>query len=414
MVNKEFDELDKILYKEFYRNFKITPNVNKRIDDSINIIKKKQKNIYKLTNYLKKVAVVSVSAITIFGGYCFAKTIIENYFYPESNGIERAATNGYVYTVNSDYIISNNNKLKVENILMDDYTLNVEFNLELDKNTYGKIENLMFSNILITDESDNIIYANNEEMFYDYCKKNNLNYQFMEFTDSYLNSSVNWYIKSMDSNIIKIIYNFTPSGLNKYPRSKSLNINLQNFKTSENSNEVKGDWKIMIDLPDYFYNRSNVSYKVENSNNPNFQIKEFNVYNSCTKLVMEIPTPEKVVSDEEFMKLNKQFLEENNEKNKKIQENPNLEIPQSETERELLEIVEKKGEIYRNIYIENSEGRKFYPSNTSFENSGLYDLSDKTICYWNTFNLTNNDLTDSLTLHIKYNNNENIIYLQKN
>lgn len=28
MTNKEFDELDKILYKEFNKNFKITPNVN--------------------------------------------------------------------------------------------------------------------------------------------------------------------------------------------------------------------------------------------------------------------------------------------------------------------------------------------------------------------------------------------------
>ena len=114
------------------------------------------------------------------------------------------------------------------------------------------------------------------------------------------------------------------------------------------------------------------------------------------------------------MNLNKQFLEENNRKNAIIKENPDADIPQSETEKKLLEIIEKEGAIYRDIYIENSNGERFYPSNTSFENSGSDDIDNDTISYWNTFNLNINDLTDSLTLHMNYNNNEIIISLQKN
>lgn len=414
MEGKDFDDLDRIIYKEFNDNFKISPNVNKRVNDTINMIKNKQKFRYKVINSFKKVAVVSVSAVTIFGGYCFAKVIIEKFFYQENNGIETAANNGYVYNVDSDYSISNNNKLKVDNILMDDYTLNLSFSLELDNVNYNNIEDLIFSDILITDESNNILYANSEESFNEYCKKNNLNYNFMDFTENYINSGVNYYIQNIDNNIINVIYNFSPSGLSKYPNSKTLTINLKNLKLSENSEEIKGDWSFIIDLPEYFYNRSNISYKVTDSNNSNFKVKEFNVYNSCSKLVMEMPKPEKVITDEEFMNLNKQFLKENSEKNKKIQENPNADIPQSETEKRLLEIVEDKGEIYRNAYIENSDGKKFYPSNTSLEDSGSYDLSPETIYYWNTFNLTNSDLTDYLTLHMKYNNDEIIISLQKN
>ena len=116
MENKDFDDLDKILYKEFNQNFKVTSKVSKRIDDTINMIRHKQKFSYKVIDSLKKVAVVSVSAVTLFGGYCFAKMIIENYFYTENNGIETAASNGYIYTINSDYSVSNNNKLKVDNI----------------------------------------------------------------------------------------------------------------------------------------------------------------------------------------------------------------------------------------------------------------------------------------------------------
>lgn len=414
MENKDFDDLDKILYKEFNQNFKITPTVSKRIDDTINMIKQKQKFRYKVIDSLKKVAVVSVSAVTLFGGYCFAKMIIENYFYTENNGIETAASNGYIYTVNSDYSISNNNKLKVDNILMDDSTLNLSFSLELDNVDYTNVKDVIFSDILITDDSNNILYANSEESFNDYCKKNNLNYNFMDFTENYINSGVNYYIQNIDNNIIKVIYNFTPSGLSKYPNSKTLTISLKNLKFSENSEEIKGNWSFSIDLPEYFYNRSNISYKMVDSNNSDFKVKEFNVYNSCSKLIMEMPKPEKVVSDEEFMKLNKQFLEENNRKNAIIKENPDADIPQSETEKKLLEIIEKEGAIYRDIYIENSNGERFYPSNTSFENSGSDDIDNDTISYWNTFNLNINDLTDSLILHMNYNNNEIIISLQKN
>ncbi len=414
MENKDFDDLDKILYKEFKQNFKITPTVSKRIDDTINMIKQKQKFRYKVIDSLKKVAVVSVSAVTLFGGYCFAKMIIENYFYTENNGIETAASNGYIYNVNSDYSISNNNKLKVDNILMDDSTLNLSLSLELDNIDYNNIEDVIFSDILIADDSNNILYANNEESFSDYCKKNNLNYNFMDFTENYINSGVNNYIQTIDNNIIKVIYNFTPSALSKYPNSKTLTINLKNLRYSENSEEIKGDWSFTIDLPEYFYNRSNISYKVIDSNNSDFKVKEFNVYNSCSKLIMEMPKLEKVVSDEEFDNLIKKFLEENNRKNAIIKENPDADIPQSETEKRLLEIVDEKGAIYKDIYIENSNGKKFYPSYTSSENSGSIDIDNDTISYWNTFNLNINDLTDNLTLHMNYNNNEIIISLQKN
>ena len=80
----------------------------------------------------------------------------------------------------------------------------------------------------------------------------------MDFTENYINSGVNNYIQTIDNNIIKVIYNFTPSALSKYPNSKTLTINLKNLRYSENSEEIKGDWSFTIDLPEYFYNRSNI------------------------------------------------------------------------------------------------------------------------------------------------------------
>lgn len=419
MKNENFDNFDKMLYNEFSNNFKVTPKVEKIIDSTIESIKnKKQYSIkYKITNSLKKVAVISISAITIFGGYCFAKMITENYFYPDNNGIENAASNGYIYTVDSDYSNSNNNKLKVSNILMDDYTLNLSFDMELNSDNIetSTINDVLFSNILITDDSKNILYANDEESFNKYCTKNNLDYEFMDFKDGYINTGVNCYIQSIDKNLVKVIYNFTPSALTKYPRSKILNIYLKNFKISENSSEINGEWNFNLELPDYFYDRSSISYTVIDNNNSDFNIKEFNVYNSCSKLIIEAPKPEEVSSDEEFHKLLEQFLEENDKKNEILKENPKADIPQTETEKKLLEIIDKKDELFiNNIYIENENGEQFYPSNASLEDSGSYNIDNEKICYWNTFNLTNNNLTENLILHMRYNNEDFILRLQKN
>lgn len=418
MNDKDFDNFDKILFNEFSDNFKITSQVEKKINDTLKSIRNKNSYglKYKITNLLKRIAIVSTSIVTIFGGYCFAKIIIKNYFYTENNGIESAANNGYIYNVNSDYSISNGNKLKISNILMDDYTLNLSFDMILNSNIETSLINdILFSDILITDNENNILYANNEDSFNKYCLANDLNYSFMDYKDGYLNTGVNWYIQHQDNNSIKVIYNFTPTGLTKYPNSKVLNVCLKNFKTSKNSDEINGEWNFSIELPDYFYNRTNISYLVNDDSNSIFKIKEFNVYNSCSKLIMEMPKPGNVVSEEEFHKLYTQFLEENDKKNEILKENPNADIPQTETEKKLLEIIDEKDKLYiSNIFIENERGEKFYPLNASFENSGSYNIDNEKMCYWNTFNLTSNNLTDTLILHIEYNNKDYSFKLQQN
>ena len=70
---------------------------------------------------------------------------------------------------------------------------------------------------------------------------------------------------------------------------------------------------------------------------------------------MEMPKLEKVVSDEEFDNLIKKFLEENNRKNAIIKENPDADIPQSETEKRLLEI----DEHYNKITSDENLRKKF-------------------------------------------------------
>lgn len=411
MESENFDDFDEFLFNEFNENFTIPNIVEKCIDDTLISIRNENLNKkYIISNIIKKVIILITSAITIFGGYCFARYVINNYFYPTKNGIETAATNGYIYNPNMEYVDSNGNKLKITNLLMDDYTLNISFDINLNNIDISTIENFSFKNIIISDDLNNILYVSDENILNDYKKENSL-----DLKDEYMNSNINWYIqnKNLENNIITIVYNFTPSGLNKYPNSKNLKIYLNNLELSENSREIDGTWILDINLPEYFYNRTNISYKAIN-NSTEFNIKDFGVYNSGSKLIMEFPKTSEIISDEEFKKLNEQFLKESAIKNEILKENPNAIIEPSETKKKLLEIVQNQSSIYHNIYIENTNGQKFYPSYYFSENSGSYEIDNDTLYYWNTFNLTEKDLTDKLILHIENDNNEVQIELEKN
>ena len=119
MESENFDDFDEFLFNEFNENFTIPNIVEKCIDDTLISIRNENLNKkYIISNIIKKVIILITSAITIFGGYCFARYVINNYFYPTKNGIETAATNGYIYNPNMEYVDSNGNKLKITNLLI--------------------------------------------------------------------------------------------------------------------------------------------------------------------------------------------------------------------------------------------------------------------------------------------------------
>ena len=67
-----------------------------------------------------------------------------------------------------------------------------------------------------------------------------------------------------------------------------------------------------------------------------------------------------------------------------------------------------------NECVENSDGTKFYPAHRSDGDGEISVKDDGTVTYYNTFNLTNYDATDTLKVHLfKVNGDEVIIELAK-
>lgn len=219
--------------------------------------------------------------ITLFTGVVitlsavFAKDIynwIYNIFNPVSTGkgVINMAESGYLYNTNMDYLESNNNSIKVEYIMMDDSTLNIVFDLKT-KEKVKEVYNIEISDLVITDEKNNIIYCTYDNNVYKkYCEKNGITYNENWQAENYTNGGYQSEIIEKSEHNIKFIYKMYSK---KYPTSKELKMNFGNIQIiptfdSLQTNEYKqieGRWNINIDLPQDFYNRNLIKYNVENN-----------------------------------------------------------------------------------------------------------------------------------------------------
>lgn len=246
------------------------------------------KNTHKKSSF-RKIAVTVCSLIIVITGVVNATDIKEfviEHFYTANDGIDIAIENGYIDEPKiepafSDEIEANinnvsfdayNTEIGIKNMLMDDYDLNFTFSVKTGKNI--DIANFMtvrFGNVLIIDENQNIIYCNySKDMFDEYCIKNNLDYDFYEAIGY---SSLEEYLinKDANSNSLGMVYNIANGRIKPYPKSKKLNISIQDiymgkdeyYPLNEEPIHLKGNWNIQVDVSEKFSSRESVNYIVK-------------------------------------------------------------------------------------------------------------------------------------------------------
>lgn len=355
---------------------------------------KKEDRKHPTYNLIKLVSTVCVCMVVIAGGV-FAKNIVSTVknFFAHNEGMDRAIENGYIEKPNMNYIESNNINVKVDNILMDDNNLSLEFSVRLD--TEDKAINIIrenFENLILFDEEYRILYCQNELVFNNFCDKHNLNYIYQEYQEKYINSGVNNFIKSNveEYGIVKLVYNFYASN---YPKSKRIYINFDkiNIETKENKLiETSGEWNLEIDMPEKFYNRSSVIYRVKETTNDTIKVSEAIVYDTCMKI--EIYTQEEPTYDENEP-----------EEIKKQKRHEKVEQWMEEEDKRIEEGGYENAKIFHeNTYIKNQKGESFYPTNSNFGDSEIIREYTGNVIYRQTFSITKNDLTNEINLYIKY------------
>lgn len=353
--------------------------------------------------YFLKMAMTACACLIVTTSIVFAKDIVDfiQNFFGNNIGMDTAIENGYIDSPSTDYMESNGTKIKINRYLMDNYNLNLDLSVKLEETIQSnKILKMNFTDMIITDNNNNILFCQNKNVFDEYCNTHNLDYKWEETNNSYINSGSNYYIKSNENNEINFIYNIYAQ---HFPKSKTINIKFNEIILSENEDiekdtiTIKGNWDFEINVPDKFYEREEISYKVIKCSNDKMKITKAIVSETCTKFELEM---------EEKPDLPYNLEDDEKTKSRKIDEY--IEWQKNLSTEEYLS--ERK---FKNEYIENEKGQKFYPSKSTDQDAGYSNLEMKYLIYWQTFDLTKHDATNTLKVFFKYKNEDVIVELEK-
>lgn len=361
-----------------------------------NALDNEEKNSYfKQINILKKVAcflLIIVFATSII----FAKDISAyiNYLLKSNsdNGVQEAIDNGYIQDVNMKYIDSNGVKVKVTELLMDDYNLSMLFYIEIPEiENIEEIYDVNFSNLIITDDKDNIIVAEfeNTDKYHEFCKERNMEISYNNI--AYSNGAFEGKIVSKFDKDIEYMYK---TYSDNFPKSKKLIINFDKIILSnKNSNEktaIEGTWNLKVNLPETMYNRKTILYSAKNCTKDDIIVTKAEVSNTAMKIELVTRWGEPVYTEKDSEE----------EKNRKIEEFFN----NTHSVRNIL---------IKNEYVENSKGERFYPViNGSDGNGGYNQMFSGMLRHWQTFNLTKYGATDTLKVVFELKGEEIIIELE--
>lgn len=387
-IKEELNNLSEDEYKVFCNYYyldKSTKDIAYELKMSeINIRVKLHRIRNKLKNNLSKkgidiskyigIAILVTLLILSFAG---AKAIVKYFFKDASKGVKTAEDNGYV----QEFDIKKNNNdvdIRIEKIIMDDYNLNIMFDIKLPNNiNTSDVKKCDFPDLFITDENNNWIVTKfqSEKLTIKEAEeiRNMMNYPGLSLGNE---SS---HIANYTDNSIKYSYTTNSS---EFPKSKALKIQMDQIILEMNSGEnitLDGYWTIDIDLPEEFYNRQQIIYNLKNVSDSRFVFEYFIVSKTGAKFMYTSswinpdynPNDDKETFEKKF--------------------NAWLDDPKWNHIDE-----------YRGLYVENENGEKFYQSAKS-DGDGYTDVAwNGNIESMSTLEITEYDLTDKLWVHLKY------------
>lgn len=384
------DNLDKKIKEAFIKEIDKPLEYENRIKNALN--KEKNTNKFKI---LKLVACFLLVTI-LLSSVLFSKNILAfiNYLLRNDSrdGIKEAIDNGYIQEVKMKYINSNGTNVKVSEILMDDYNLSIIFDIEIPEiENIEELYNINLPNLIITDDENKFIVAEFEgpEKYEEFCKENNIEKSYNNI--AYSNGGYEGKIVTKYDKTIEYMYT---TYSDSFPKSKKLYISfdkiiLKNNKTAEQIT-VEGDWNLEVNLSEEIYNREETVYSVKNCTRDDLVVTKAEISNTAMKIEWITRWGDPVYS-----------------------ENDSEEEKQRKTEEFFNNTHSVRNILIQNEYVENSEGKRFYPViNSSDGNGGYNQMLNGMFRHWQTFNLTKYNATDNLKVVFEFNGEEITIELE--
>ncbi len=410
---------------------------------SISNFQKEEKiEMPKRSHILKSTAVACLMLISI-SGMVFAKEIstkIYDNFFATGNGVATAIQEGYIAKNQSEYtnstaefsnedtgiVIENSSvKVKVQDIVMDDFNLSAKIVVDLPAEVLEQIPakdiwEMNFPDLIVSDEEENVLFG----MDYmgslkQYFKEHFNEEDFDKIMDheKFYSSGLNNFIDNRGSMPVEVIYNMYTENPNHYPKSKKLKfaftkIALSNSEKATPGKEeitIKGNWEVEVDLPSKFYNRETYIYRAVDNENAEDKLLSCAVYNTNT--TVELALKSKKQSKSSPYTTISALLNEG-EATDAIKDYIMQKVYRTE---EYQEYVKEQHKLYdtQNIYIENAKGEKFGFTQGPIPNGGGSIDEEGFFRPTCMLDLTQKDATDEMTLHLNYLERDIEIKLQR-
>lgn len=353
------------------QNEKILENVKLKISIS-NFEKEKKKKMRKTSKNITKIAAVACLAIISITGVVFAENIgnfVKNLFGANtSDGVDIAVNNGYLAEIETEPQSADGIEINVDSLVMDDFNFAMNFNFKVDeKHNVDEFESIQIEDLKIVDETGKTVFVTHTHE------------DAMEYTGAY-----SFFANKRGERefIVSLSATGNPEA---FPKSKYLTVTFSKLKTGKliylNNIEQKqvscyeGNWKFEVEVPEEFYKRESVVYRVKSCSDDKTVLTKAVLSNTAFKIALTTTTD-------------------------KI----DYELLHTSTPKSIYDKIALQKE-----YVENSKGEKFETAQRS-DGDGGYSLSpDNVIEYYQTFNLTKYDATDNITVHIFTNKGEEIV-----
>ena len=365
---------------------------------------------------LYKVAIIVICLLCTSGIAYATYNYVKNNF-NRRKGIETAINNGYIMNVDGEPVTSNDVSLKINQILLDDYNLDISFGLEFkNMEIPDNIQAIEFENILIADENNNILYhSGSRDIFDKFVKSNNLDFEYKDYNEKYINASSSNKFNFQDKNSINLIYNILNTST-VFPKCTTINIYATNVSihTSSEKYSISTDFIIKQSIATTFENRNSINYIVKDNQFENILNLEMITYPTGTNIKIKINTSDEITKQDNLKNLIEQAIEEKASNTfQTVDINGNTYV--TETERKLYMENEYFYNSIRDIYIQNSLSDRFYVTSSVNTISKIYRSQENHyLLYCNTLDMTTYNCTDIVTLHFTYNNTEYNIDLYSN
>lgn len=373
--NQKLDDIDILLYNYFKENQQVPEMISNGISEALYI----DTHIdFKLL--IKRIIISLISLLTIASSVVFAEEI-QNFiktFFHASKGVDTAVSNNYIYNnPETSFIESENTKFRINSIVMDDFNLNIELVANFDDGiNVSNTDKISIPDMVISDESGNIIFFGTKDALDNYYSKINKQYDYNQIYSNTLTLSPVTTLHDSGGNVGAITCNLV-SHLHNFPKSKQIKLyfNTIILENNEQIRTISGNWDLVTSVPSEFYNRETKIYQLKECNDSRIKKESITAFLSKTGLTFN-------------MEMNwSEFKEYSiDEKQKSITSTI----------------------LIKNEYIINDNGEIFDTAKSSDSDGGYGQKPDGTLIYWQTFNITSFDATDELKVVLPINDGSEI------